>query len=387
MKRPNSTERGAALVVVLFASTLILLLLMTALMYTRLSGRLVARQLASQGQATNAASAGLTEALAWFVHQPQQPVTAFDPKVDSGGICTHTPPHLPLVNESEDPATGIVRTYEIMAPGRVFGRYEVRRANVLDVSRRRGKTQPGTIWQIESTGIIYVRNDPAQPPGAAGNTVLARRTMRTEIQRLGLQLPANAAISATRGNNINVIAPSRVQGGSSGIGAAYPASTGTAGGTGSITGSPAQSTTSASFALQAVFGVTQQELTAMADLVVDDERALPNPLPDMSLIVIRGNATFNATRKLTGSGILVVLGHLTLNQGADAFFNGVIWCGGNVVVTPPSSINGAIVANGPVQIAGGNEVAEISYDAAIIEQIRLQMGNYLFSRSPWVVTR
>lgn len=105
----------------------------------------------------------------------------------------------------------------------------------------------------------------------------------------------------------------------------------------------------------------------------------------MSLIVVRGNATFNSTRRLTGSGILVILGRLTLNQGSDAFFNGVIWSGGNVVVTPPSSINGATVANGPVQIAGGNEVAEISYDAGILEQIRLQMGNYLLSRSPWVV--
>lgn len=385
MKRPRSDQRGAALVVVIFASTLILLLLMTALTVTRLSGRLTARQLASQGQATNAATAGLTEALAWFVHQRQQPVTAFDPKVDSAGICTHSPPHVPPVNESEEPATGIVRTYEIMAPGRVFGRYEVRRGNVLDVSRRRGKVQAGTIWQLESTGIVYVRNDPSQPPGAARNTILARRTVRTEIQRLGLQLPANAAISATRGNNISVVAPSRVQGGASGIGAAYPPSTGTAGGPGSITGSPAQSTTGGSFALQDVFGVTQQELIAMADLVVDDERGLPNPLPDMSLIVVRGNATFNSTRRLTGSGILVILGRLTLNQGSDAFFNGVIWSGGNVVVTPPSSINGAIVANGPVQIAGGSEVAEISYDAGILEQIRLQMGNYLLSRSPWVV--
>lgn len=387
MKRPNPHERGAALVVVIFASTLILLLLMSALAITRLSGRLVARQLASQGQATNAATAGLTEALAWFVHQRQQPVTAFDPKVDVGGICTHTPPHVPPVNESEDPAAGIVRTYEIMGPGRVFGRYEVRRAGVVDVSRRRGKPQAGTIWQIESNGIVYVRNDAAQAPGAGRNTILARRTMRTEIQRLGLQLPAGAAISATRGNNINVVAPSRVQGGASGIGAAYPPSTGTAGGGGTISGSPAQSTTTGSFALQDVFGVTQQELTAMADLVVDDERALPNPLPDMALIVVRGNATFNTTRRLTGSGILVILGRLTLNQGADAFFNGVIWCGGNVVITPPSSINGAIVANGNVQIAGGNEVAEISYDAAILEQIRLQMGNYLYSRSPWVVGR
>lgn len=387
MKKPRKRdcERGAALVVVMFAATLILLLLMTALTFTRMSGRALARQLVSQGQATNAASAGLTEGLAWFVHQRQQPVTAFDPKVDSGGVCTHVPPHVPVVNESEDPAIGIVRTYEIMNTGRVWGRYEVRRAAVRDVSSRRGKPQAGTIWQLESNGFVYVRNNAGEGPGTTRNPILARRTMRVEIQRLGLQPPASAAISATRGNNISVIRPSRVQGGASGIGAAYPALTGTAGGTGTISGSPAQNTTTNSFALQDVFGVTQQELVSMADLVVDSEAQLPNPLPNMSLIVVRGNATFNATRRLTGSGILVILGHLTLNQGSDAFFNGVIWTSGNVVITPPAILNGTVIANGNVQVAGGAEVAEVNYDAAILEQIRLQMGNYLFSRSPWIV--
>lgn len=378
-------ERGAALVVVMFAATFILLLMTATLAYTRLSRRLLVRQLNSQGQALNAANAGLTEALAWFVHQRQQPVTAFDPKLDTGGVCTHNPVHNPPVNESEIPATGIVRTYEVMSTGRVWGRYEVRRASVLDVSTRRGKTQAGTIWQIESNGVIYVRNEPSQPPGAGRNTVLARRTMRGEIQRLGLLLPANAAISAVRGSNINIARPSRVQGGASGIGAAYPASTGTPAGNGTITGNPAQNTTSGQFTLDAVFGVTQQELLAMADIVVDDESDLPNPLPTMALVVVRGNATFNPTRRLTGSGILVVLGNLTLNPQSDAFFNGLIWVGGNLNIAPPASISGAVVANGNAHVSGGSEVAEVNYDPAILDQIRLQMGNYLFSRSPWIV--
>ncbi|MEA2490150.1 MAG: hypothetical protein QOH21_1942 [Acidobacteriota bacterium] len=370
---------------VLYAATLILLVMGATLTYTRLSGRLLARQLNSQGQAVNAASAGLTESLAWFVHQRQQPVTAFDPKLDTGGVCTHVPPHSPLANETEQPTAGIIRTYEVMSTGRVFGRYEVRRTGVIDVSTRRGKPQAGTIWQLESNGIIYVRNDATQQPGVGRNTILARRTMRVEIQRLALQLPANAAISASNGYGINVVRPSRVQGGASGIGAAYPASTGTPRGNGTITGNPAQNTTSGAFTLQGVFGVTQQELLAMADIVVDDESQLPNPLPNMSLVVIRGNATFNSQRRLTGSGILVVLGNLIMNSQSDTFFNGVIWVGGTLNVSPPSSINGAIVANGNAQISGGSEVAEVNYDPAILDQIRQQMGNYLFSRSPWIV--
>ncbi|MEO8379454.1 MAG: hypothetical protein ABI779_07300 [Acidobacteriota bacterium] len=381
-------ERGAALILVIFAATLILLLLSTTLIITRYSGMALGRQLISQGQASSAASAGLTEGLSWFVRQRQQPVTTFNPVVDANGVCTHTPRHVPPLFDSEDPSIGIVRSFEVNNLGNLWARYEVRRSAVTDVSLRRGKAQAGTIWQLESEGLIYVRNNAAQLPSVSPNLILARRTMRVDIQRLGLQLPtANAALSAIRGNNINVIRPSRVQGGSSGIGASYPVSTGTPGGNGSITGSPAQSFTSGAFTIDQIFGVTQNELIAMADIVVDDESQLPNPLPDMSLIVVRGNATFNGQRPLQGSGILVVLGNLILNPQSNAYFGGVIWAGGNLVLTPPGTINGAVVANGNVQITGGSDVAEINYDAAILDQIRQQMGNYLFSRSPWVVTQ
>ena len=125
----------------------------------------------------------------------------------------------------------------------------------------------------------------------------------------------------------------------------------------------------------------------MADIVADDESQLPNPLPDMALVVVRGNATFNSVRPLQGSGILVVLGNLICNPQSNAYFSGVIWVGGNFVMTPPGIINGSVVTNSNVQIAGGSDVAEVNYDSAILDQVRLQMGNYLFSRSPWVVTQ
>ncbi len=394
MRKPRNSERGVALVLVIFASTMILLLLMTMLIMTRMSGRAVARQLQSQGQATSAASAGLNEGLSWFVHQPQQPVISFDPKVDDGGVCTHVPAHSPLIFESEAPDLGIVRSFEVSTPGRVWARYEVRRpaldvpCPVVDISTRRGKPQAGMIWRLASEGIVYVRNDPNVAPNVRPNIVLARRTMAVDVQRLGLALPGpNAALAATRGDNIRVIRPSRVQGGSAGMGAVYPPSTGTPSGTGTISGNPARATTSNGMSLQQIFGVTQSELLAMADLVVDDESQLPTPLPDMALVVIRGNATFNPTRKLTGSGILIVFGNLILNPNSDTFYSGLIWVGGTFVMQPPGIISGAVIANGNTQIAGGSEVAEINYDASILDQIRQQMGNYLFSRSPWIVTR
>jgi hypothetical protein len=382
--RRRHRERGVALALVLFAATFLLLLLLAALTITASSGRFVARQLAYQGQAQNAASAGLTNTLSWYVHQKQQPVTVFAPALDPNGVCPHTPAHKPPVNETEDPKIGLVRSYEIMGQARVYGRYEVRTGEVVDVSQRRGKPQAGTIWQVTSHGIVYIRNDDTQGPGLGGNTIISQATLRNELQRLSLQLPANAALSAISGKNVNIAASGRILGGGSGIGIAYPPSTGTPKVSGTLTGNPPQSTTTNSFLLKDVFGVTAQELTAMADLVVDDERDLPDPVPPMSLVVVKGNANFNPTKKLEGSGILIVMGNLTLNPQSDTFYNGVIWVGGKLTVSPPTQVSGAMVVNGNVQFTGGSEVSDLDYDSGILDQVKLQMGNYHFSRTPWV---
>ena len=383
-RRRRSGERGVALITVLFGATMVLLLLLTMLSMTSLSGRIVAKQLTFNGQAINAAQAGINESLSWFVHQKQQPVVLFSPQLDPGGVCTHVPAHIPPVNETDDPTTGIVRSYPVASAG-VWGRYTVDKTKVLDVSKRRGKPQDGTIWRIESEGTIYVRNNPAKLPSQPPNVIIAHATMRAEIQRLGLQLPANAALNSVRADNVNVTKAGRVQGGSSGIGVAYPPGTGVITNKGTVTGNPAQNTTTNSFQIPAVFGVTQQELIAMADLVVDDEKQLPDPLPSMALIVVKGNATFNPQKKLNGSGILVVLGNLILNPNSDTFFSGVIWVGGQFNMSPPASISGSVVALGNATLSAGSDVSDISYDAAILDQLRLQMGNYLFSRSPWLV--
>ncbi|HEX7151091.1 MAG TPA: hypothetical protein VF618_06350 [Thermoanaerobaculia bacterium] len=386
MRDGKQHQRGAALISVIFAASLVLLLLMIALTLTRLSGRTLARQLTYQGQAINAAAAGINESLSWFIRQQPQPVVTFNPQIDPGGVCPHVPPHLPPVTDSEDPATGIVRSYEIMGTGRVHGRYDVRRTAVTDISTRRGKAAAGTMWRIISEGTIYVRNDATKLPNEAPNVVLSRTSMAAELQRMSLALPAAAALAATRADRINVTNAGRVQGGTAGLGITYPRFTGTPTIAGEVTGTPGpHNWTNGSFNLQDIFGVSQQELLTMADLVVDSSNDLPETLPSMSLIVVRGNATFNPTRKFTGSGIFIVLGNLTLNQGADAFFNGVVYVNGNLVISPPSNINGAVIGRSNVQLTGGSEVSELNYDAAILDQIRLQLGNYRFSRSPWVL--
>jgi len=318
------------------------------------------------------------------VHQKQQPVTVFKPDLDPNGVCTHVPRHTPPVNDTESPSIGLVRTYEVIGQARMFARYEVRKDETIDVSTRRGKPQPGSAWQLTSRGTVYVRNDATKGPGEGPNTIISRATLRTEIQRLSLLLPANAALSGANGKLINVTNAGRVIGGTTGIGVAYPPSTGSPKVTGTVTGNPAQSTTTNSFQLKDVFGVSVQELTGMADIVTDDEKDLPDPMPPMSLIVVKGNATFNPNRRLTGSGILVVLGNLILNPQSNSFYNGVIWVGGTVTISPPTQISGAVIGNGTITLSGGSDVSEIDYDAGILDQVRMQMGNYHFSRSAWI---
>ena len=46
-----------------------------------------------------------------------------------------------------------------------------------------------------------------------------------------------------------------------------------------------------------------------------------------------------------------------------------------------------MISNGNGHLTGGSDVAEINYDQAMLNQIRLQLGNYLFSRSPYVVEK
>ena len=43
-------------------------------------------------------------------------------------------------------------------------------------------------------------------------------------------------------------------------------------------------------------------------------------------------------------------------------------------MAPPGIINGAVISNGNAQVTGGSDVAEINYDQAMLNQVRLQLG-------------
>jgi hypothetical protein len=384
----RSGERGQALVATVVVMEIVLLILLSALTYTQLSGRLAARQLIYAGQANNAAEAGLVEALSWFRRQTTQPVTTFSPKLDN----VSTPP----INDTEEPSTGIVRTFDVSDLGRVRGRYEVTYgksadwSGTIDVTVPHGKitASAGAVWQLESTGIIFIQNDSSVDYKTSPNKILARRTARTEIQKMAVKIPAGgAAIFGTKGSLVTVGSGSRVIGGKDGVGIAYndltlPLNSGTVSGTPSAT----KSNAAGLYDIPSVFGVNKQELMNMADVLVKKVSDLPPELPGMSLIIIDGDATFDNTRQLRGSGILVVFGNMTIAANNNADFSGVIYCTGNYAQAQPSLVSGAVItAGGTVKVTSSGDVAEIDYDKNIIDQIQQQMADYRFSRAPYLV--
>jgi len=403
-RQRRNGERGQALITVIAAFSLVLLLLTAALTMTQYQGKVASRQLAYQGQALNAAQAGLTDTLSWFRRQ-KTVVTTFDPKLNLSAN--------PVVNDSEEPTKGIQRSFEMSDTFGMTGRYLAMKAytdpvtselrGVRDISALKGKSGTGTVWQIESRGCVIfgtyaTTNDCTAAPSTTGR-IMAREVVRAEIQRLNLILPAGgAAIYARRASGINISAGSRIQGGD-GVGLAYPSSTGSYTNNGIVTGSTvvtSDPTNPPLIKIQDIFGVTSQEVLSMADINVASVSELPEEgLPQMNLIVIRGNATFDATYPLMGSGILIVFGNLTIPANTNASFSGVIYVTGNFSIAQPALISGAVIAagnadpttagtGGAVTVTSSGDIAEIDFDRAIVEQIQAQMGNYRFSRGMYL---
>ncbi len=397
MRKFRLNEKGSAVLVGIAAISMVLLMGLTMLAIIQMSGRMISRQRLYQGQALNAADAGLTDTLAWFTTRTVQPVTSYAPIRNMSA----TPP----VNETEVQSIGIVRTYPLTNLGNLWGRYEARLASVSDVSTQRGKSSAGTMWQVESNGIVFrdadndgvfdwtdSNSNGVYDKGEAGEGIIMRK-LRTEIQRLSLVLPAgNAAVHGYTCSTVNTTTGGsrvRVWGTSAGTGigcrsgSGSPTTTGT-----SITGTPAiQSSVSPyNSTVSNVFGVSQGELIAMANLSVTSVASLPASLPAMSLIVINGNAAFTTAKPLTGSGILVVFGNLTIPANTFSSWSGVIYVTGTTSITAPTTISGALVGQGNISLVGGaSDFVQCTWDSTTVSQIRQALGGYRFSRASYLV--
>lgn len=406
----DTAQRGVALVTVLYLSAFLLVFASTSVLIVMNSQQQTVHLLVQQGQAANVAKAGIQDAIGWFKKQDSQPVRqgssssytcpddAFNPVFNSN----------PVLRDTDDANTGIVKDFLI--DRNIYGRYEIKKQTaqgaacnmssyqeqtnhdqhaVHDITHKRGKGQPGngTVWYIESKGMVYQRNDTSKDsnglylksPAEAPNKILDQRLVSVEINRLGLLLPMNAPVivSASSASNLSdsdcqIMGDSQVSAGVAYYGT-MPITTNAVFAVGNSPTTP--QLLSAEVSPSSIFAVTKTELKALSDNIYTTVASMPTKLP-MSLVYLDGNFTFATTQPLSGSGILYVNGNLTLNQGAGSIYSGLVYVDGNLVINGGNSFAGSVVVKGTVTCAPSNDKAVFEYNDNILKTVRQKIGLY-----------
>ena len=108
----------------------------------------------------------------------------------------------------------------------------------------------------------------------------------------------------------------------------------------------------------------------------------------MSLIYISGDAVFTVAHPLRSSGILFVQGNLTISVGSNSTYSGLIYVTGTATINDPAYISGCVVAYGGLTLSrsGATDVAEIQYDAGILDMVRQQICQYREMKSTYRVS-
>lgn len=391
MDHPRTTvarpgESGVALLVALLFTMVVTALTVTGTLLLRSHATKNRVAFATKSQALQVARSGLVEAANWLRRQTSQPVLTFAPKLDDTAV--------PPINDTIDPDIGLVREFKIT--GSVWARYEVwkqlpadpdpdrlawrQQFECEDVSMARANASPGTVWRLRSIGYVYQQVDPDLPFDQLPNRVLASQVTVDEVRRLVIDLPGQAALNVGDGNSCHINTNGRVVGGA-GAGIYYPAGTGTptvGPPPPRVTGSPALATAvDYDDSVEAVFGMSFAQLQSLANLIVTDAADFPSPVPDMGLVVVDvPTLVLTSADPLLGTGIVVVRGNVTISQGSNSNFSGLLYVDGNLTVRAPCEINGSVVCTGNVTVQGVPDYATINFDEEVLNTLLTQLGNY-----------
>lgn len=385
----RSDERGVALILAILFTIIVVGIAVTGSLILRTHQANTKLSFVSRGQAVQFAKSGLIEALGWCRKQTSQPVIAFAPQLDAAAS--------PPVLETIDPEIGLVREFQITES--IWGRYEVWKAWVSDpdaarlawreqmqcqdVSSMRGNLSPGSIWRLRSLGYVFRRVDPNVAFNQAPNQVIGREMAEVEARRLALQPPGQSAVCTRTGSTASVQTRGRIIGGSVAAGIYYLNGTGSpsvSGTLASVTGTPNMSaSTTYDDSFEAVFGVGQGELTAMADYVVTNSADFPSPVPVDTLVFSTVGMNFTAAKPLKGTGVVAIVGNTTIGVGSYSAFSGLLYVQGNLTIREPSEIQGAVVVTGSITVQGNSDYATVTYDDAILTHLRQELGTYRLS--------
>ena len=424
LHNPIKTE-GSALITALILSVVIAMLAIVGAQLIATAYRDVRQQEHQGAEVDNVARAGLVDAISWFKRQATQPVSsgyppthpawadgAFNPQFNTNAA----------LSDTIDSSIGIVQEYPLNAATGLYGRYEVRRQtnpatagvvydsySVHDITGQRffngEQTGQGYAWYIASRGYVYKASSNVYTCNGATSTfniknVLARSKVSTEIRRITLTLPNSCAVITNYGGtpagkkNSPPAAPviivnnkGNIAGGSFGVGYSGGANPPFQINGGTITPSAAQSVIVTSCTPSYVLGVSTADLKIMANYLVNNVNQLPNPLPDMCLVYICGDAVFNSANPLFSSGILFVDGNLTLASGAYCNYQGLIYCTGTVTIQDSNVVQGCIIAWLGLVLSetGATETCTIQYSSTILSRVRQLVCQYREMKSTYRV--
>ena len=386
-----ASERGVALIIALWLTLVVCGLVVTGTLIMSTSVAVTRHSFASNNQAVSVARSGLTESLNWMRRQTAQPVTQFDPVLNTAA----TPPILDTI----EPEIGLVREFRIT--GSIWARYEVwkdwpadpdaaRRARreflkCEDVSGPRMTNGSGGAWHLRSVGYTYRKVDSSVPFDEWPNYVLAKDLLDVEVQRLILTLPGQAAVNVADGNSCHVNTMGRIFGGPTAAGIYYPQGTGTPttgpASANRVTGNPGLApgpTYNDSY--EAVFGVSLSTLRSMATSVITDMSQFPRPVPTGALIIVEtNNIQFDNDKPLMGNGIVICIGNTMISPGSYSNFSGFLYVDGNFTMRDPSEIRGSVLVTGNMTLQGSGDYATILYDEDVLNALRRNLGNYRYS--------
>lgn len=381
-------QQGVALVLALMFTMIVSGICLTGTLLLKSHIQKNRTSWASKSQALQVARSGLAEAHSWLRRQTSQPVLAFAPQLDTSVV--------PQILDTNEPDIGLVREFKIT--GAIYARYEVwknwdadpdpdrlawrQQFECEDISDQRGGSSAGAIWRLRSIGYIYNRIDPSVPFDQSPNSVIASQVATNEFRRVVISLPGTGAVNVADGNSCHINTNGRIVGGT-GAGIYYPAGSGTPttgpAAAARVTGSPGLATAVAyNDSYESVFGMSFDQLRAMATLVVTNAANFPSPMPENGLVIIDAGATMtvSSTKPLLGTAIVIVVGNLVMNDGNNANFNGLLYVDGNFTLRAPSMLKGSVICTGNMTVQGVGDYATIQYDADVLNGLMTHVGNY-----------
>ena len=381
---PREHERGVALILGVLFTIIVVGITVAGSLILKAHQTKTKTNFVSHGQAVQFARSGMIEALGWLRKQTAQPVMAFEPQLNAGA----TPPILDTI----EPEIGIVREFEISET--IWGRYEVwkrwdadpnatrlawrQKMQCEDISQERGNLSAGSVWRIRSIGYVFRRNDENAAFNELPNQVLGQEVLEVETRRLALQPPGQAALCVDNASTCLVRTKGKVVGGTLAAGINYGSGTPSISGTGaSVTGQPNHTVISPwDSSMTAVFGVALDELEAMADYVVTNANDFPSPIPTDTVCVAETSLTFDGSKPLRGTGVVIVVGDVTLSPGSYSAFSGLLYIQGNLTIREPTEVQGAVVVTGSVLLQGASDSVFVTYDDKILNHLRQELGTY-----------